>query len=130
MHLILIRKHNKILCNADTDFIEVNNEHVFAYTRRNDQGQVLLALVNFSEDVQSPDGKVLTQLNASSVMDLISKENIDGLSSDIQLLPYQVMWLIGNNEIKASSTQRNHGVDIRRTKIPIAVLQSINSIKC
>jgi amylosucrase len=100
-HLILIRKHNKILGNADTDFIEVNNEHVFAYTRRNDQGQVLLALVNFSEDVQSLDGKVLTQLNASSVMDLISKENIDGLSSDIQLLPYQVMWLIGNNEIKA-----------------------------
>jgi amylosucrase len=95
-HLILIRKHNSILGNADTDFIEVNNEHVFAYTRRDDQGQVLLALVNFSEDVQGLDAKVLTQLNASSVMDLISKENIDGLSSDIQLLPYQTMWLVAD----------------------------------
>ncbi|PKG98458.1 alpha-amylase family glycosyl hydrolase [Paraglaciecola sp. MB-3u-78] len=100
-HLILIRKHNKILGNADTDFIEVNNEHVFAYTRRNDQGQTLLALANFSENVQCLDGKVLTQLNASRFMDLISGENIYGVSSDIQLLPYQVMWLIASNEIKA-----------------------------
>jgi len=94
--LILIRKHNNILGNADTDFIEVNNEHVFAYTRRNDQGQTLLALVNFSEDVQRLDTKVLTQLNANGVWDLISKEIIDCESSDMQLLPYQTMWLVAD----------------------------------
>jgi amylosucrase len=94
--LILIRKHHNILGNADTDFIEVNNEHVFAYTRRNDQGQTLLALVNFSEDVQPLDTKVLTQLNANGVLDLISKEIIGCESSDMQLLPYQTMWLVAH----------------------------------
>ena len=94
---ILIRKQNSILGNAETDFIEVNNQHVFAYTRRNEQGQSLLALANFSEDVQCLDGKLCTQLNASSLMDLISGEKINGGSSDIQLLPYQVMWLIESN---------------------------------
>lgn len=92
--LILIRKHNKILGNAETDFLEVNNEHVFAYTRRNEQGEVLLALVNFSDTAQPLDIKVLTQLNASGVLDLISKKHIDSESSHIRLLPYQVMWLI------------------------------------
>jgi amylosucrase len=95
--LILIRKQNGVLGNADTDFIEVNSEHVFAYTRRNDQGQTLLALANFSEDLQCLDGKVLKQLNSSSFMDLISGENISDLSSNIQLLPYQVMWLIASH---------------------------------
>mgnify|MGYP003642852657 CR=1 FL=1 len=94
--LILIRKHHNILGNADTDFIEVNNEHVFAYTRRNDQGHTLLALVNFSEDVQRLDTKVLTQLNANDVLDLISKDIIDCGSSDMQLLPYQTMWLVAD----------------------------------
>ena len=94
--LILIRKHHNILGNADTDFIEVNNEHVFAYTRRNDQGHTLLALVNFSEDVQRLDTKVLTQLNANAVLDLISKDIIDCGSSDMQLLPYQTMWLVAD----------------------------------
>lgn len=94
--LILIRKHHNILGNAATDFIEANNEHVFAYTRRNDQGHTLLALVNFSENVQRLDTNVLTQLNTNSVLDLISKEVIDCKSSDLQLLPYQTMWLVAD----------------------------------
>lgn len=95
-HLILIRKQNQILGNADTDFLDVNNQHVFAYTRRNEQGQILLALVNFSEDVQRLDPKVLTQLNASNVMDLISQQNIDCSTLDLALLPYQTMWLMAD----------------------------------
>ncbi len=92
--LIHIRQKNKIFGNADTHFIDVSSEHVFAYTRHNKQGQTLLALANFSENVQCVDGKVLTQLNANSVVDLISGDNFDGVLSDIQLLSYQVMWLV------------------------------------
>lgn len=94
--LILIRKQNSILGNAETDFIEVNNQHVFAYTRRNEQTDTLVAIANFSEQVQSIDGKVLTQLNGNRFNDLISGENFSSIPSHIQLLPYQVMWLVLN----------------------------------
>lgn len=95
--LILTRKQNSILGNAETDFIEVNNQHVFAYTRRNAQTDTLVAIANFSEQVQNIDGKVLTQLNGNRFKDLISGENFNNIPAHIQLLPYQVMWLVVSN---------------------------------
>jgi amylosucrase len=95
--LILTRKQNSILGNAETDFIEVNNQHVFAYTRRNAQTDTLVAIANFSEQVQNIDGKVLTQLNGNRFKDLISGENFNNIPAHIQLFPYQVMWLVVSN---------------------------------
>ncbi|MGS2719140.1 amylosucrase [Paraglaciecola aestuariivivens] len=95
-HLILIRKQNAVFGKADTDFIEVNNQHVFAYTRRNVQGQTLLALVNFSEDQQPLDPRVLTQLQADKVKDLISHKDIKCSTNELTLLPYQTMWLMAD----------------------------------
>ena len=56
-HLIKIRQQHKIFGQAETHILETDNQHVFTYARHDEQGNVLLAICNFSENQQSVDGK-------------------------------------------------------------------------
>lgn len=92
-HLIKIRQQNKIFGEAETQILETNNQHVFAYARHDEQGNGLLAICNFSENAQNVDGKILSHVGLSESTDLISQQKYGSVQSTINLAPYQVIWL-------------------------------------
>lgn len=91
--LILLRKEHAILGQSETLIIETDNTHVFAYARHDDDGNTLLALCNFSEQKQFVDSRILNHSGHHSSMDLISNTAFSVNQRNIELAPYQVLWL-------------------------------------
>lgn len=91
--LILLRKEHAILGQSETLIIETDNTHVFAYSRHDDDGNTLLALCNFSEQKQFVDSRILNHSGHHSSMDLISNTAFSVNQRNIELAPYQVLWL-------------------------------------
>ncbi|MDO6710246.1 amylosucrase [Aliiglaciecola sp. 2_MG-2023] len=92
-NLIALRKNLPVLGDANTQILDNQNPHVFAYTRYSDEGEVLLAINNFSEHPQLIDSEILQQLDGSKYQDHISKNTLSHAQNGIQLAGYQVMWL-------------------------------------
>ncbi|GAA6184685.1 amylosucrase [Aliiglaciecola sp. NS0011-25] len=92
-NLIALRKNLPVLGDANTQILDNQNPHVFAYTRYSDEGEVLLAINNFSEHPQLIDSEILQQLGGSKYQDHISKNTLSHAQNGIQLAGYQVMWL-------------------------------------
>lgn len=91
--LILLRKEYAILGQSETLIIETDNTHVFAYARHDDDGNTLLALCNFSEQQQFVDSRILNHSGHRTSMDLISNTAFSVNQRNIELAPYQVLWL-------------------------------------
>lgn len=92
--LIGIRQQHSIFGQAETQILESDNSHIFAFARHHTDGKTLLALFNFSEFEQYIDGKITDQLYDSTGHDLITQHAIQIVQGQIILQPYQVMWLI------------------------------------
>jgi amylosucrase len=93
-HLIAIRQQHSVFGQAETQIIETDNAHIFAFARHNSDGKTLLVLCNFSEFTQQLDCKIIDQLYDSQGYDLITQQSPIYRENKICLLPYQVAWLV------------------------------------
>ena len=94
-NLIVVRQGDKLFGDAETQILETDNQHVFAYTRRNDQGEVLLCISNFSEMHQHVDARILNHLGGQQFIDLITRKSLNSAAPGLSVSPYQSLWLKG-----------------------------------
>ncbi|MFN8377187.1 MAG: alpha-amylase family protein [Anaerolineae bacterium] len=98
--MIELRQMLPVLADGDTVWANSGNAHVLAYSRH----ESFLALVNFSD---FEERAVRSSLGARWIAgvplrDLISDQSI-GESTEIVLTPYQVMWLVPDNQTRSST---------------------------
>lgn len=86
-HMIEIRQNNPRFDGGRLVTFYTHNKHVIGYIRNN----ALLAFANFSEFPQTITAHAL-QAMPFQATDLISGETVK-LNQDVELRPYQVMWL-------------------------------------
>ncbi len=86
-HMIEIRQNNPRFDGGRLVTFYTHNKHVIGYIRNN----ALLAFANFSEFPQTITAHAL-QAMPFQAKDLISGETVK-LNQDVELRPYQVMWL-------------------------------------
>lgn len=95
--LIKIRKENKVF--ADHNNLELyhsGNDHIFSFERILDLNR-LLVICNFDENAQVIDSnwiKKLGYFSKGDPMDLVSNEKIDLNSGLLEVMPYQMLWLM------------------------------------
>jgi len=81
-----------VLAQGQTTFLNVDNDHVFAYLR-NQASQSLLLLNNFTERPQIISSNELkVQGFTDQAQDLLNSKRLQ-LSGGLQLEPYQACWL-------------------------------------
>jgi glycosidase len=92
--LIELRQQHAALANGEMEVIPTHNDHVFGYVRRY-QGQRLLVLANFTEQEQTIAANEIRLHGLSyAFTDLVSGQQVS-LGQDLQLAPYQFVWLKG-----------------------------------
>ena len=91
--MIQIRKSQPVFGAARTEILDAGNQHVFAYKRCNEQGDELLALINFSEYSQSVNSQFLRQVEGKTYRNLLAARVELVMNNWLNLEPYQVMWL-------------------------------------
>lgn len=100
-HMIKVRQSQPLFGHVETQILETNNQHIFAYTRHaqnidEEKDDILLALVNFSEHTQTVDGRILDMFGSETVADLLSENTIDCNGPSLIMTPYKVLWLVAN----------------------------------
>ena len=87
-----LRRSLPVLSQGQTEFLNIRNDHVFAYIRHQDS-QRLLLLCNFTERSQSVSLKELrVQGFSDQAQDLLTSQTLQ-LAEDLYLAPYQTYWL-------------------------------------
>ncbi len=87
-----LRRSLPVLSQGQTEFLNISNDHVFAYIRHQDS-QRLLLLCNFTERSQSVSLKELkVQGFSDQAQDLLTSQTLQ-LAEDLYLAPYQTYWL-------------------------------------
>lgn len=94
LRLIQIRKNNLAFSGPDTEFVDLDNDHVLSYFK-NYEDYSLFVLGNFSEHQQKIAGNKLRLLGLSkSVTDIVTGRSIIA-AQNLELDPYQFMVLVG-----------------------------------
>ena len=87
-----LRRSLPVLSQGQTEFLNISNDHMFAYLRHQDS-QRLLLLCNFTERSQSVSLKELkVQGFSDQAQDLLKSQTLE-LAEDLYLAPYQTYWL-------------------------------------
>ena len=87
-----LRRSLPVLSQGQTEFLNISNDHVFAYIRHQDSKRLLL-LCNFTERSQSVSLKELkVQGFSDQAQDLLTSQTLQ-LAEDLYLAPYQTYWL-------------------------------------
>ncbi|MEC8831310.1 MAG: alpha-glucosidase C-terminal domain-containing protein, partial [Bacteroidota bacterium] len=95
--LIKLRKGNTIF--ADHNNLELcytGNDHILSFERVQDQ-KGLLVICNFDENAQVIDSswiKKLGYFSKGEPMDLVSGEKVELNSALLEIMPYQMLWLM------------------------------------
>lgn len=88
LRLIQLRQQNVAFSNAETEFVDTGNDHIFGYFRTNNDYSVL-CLANVSEEPQKLEGRHLRMLGLrKNVIDLVSGRSVMAVQ-ELQLEPYQ-----------------------------------------
>jgi len=94
--MIALRKAiSEFADDNNLQLIETNNEHVFAYSRFNDERETLI-LANFQDDDQELFAHLIfpqTQINAFKMVDRLTNKKIKPKDGRLALSPYQILWL-------------------------------------
>ena len=94
LRLIQIRKNNRAFSGPDTEFVDLDNDHILSYFK-NYNDYSLFVLGNFSEHPQKIAGNKLRLLGLSkTVTDIVSGRTIIA-AHNLDLEPYQFMVLVG-----------------------------------
>ena len=96
-HLIQIRKEYGVFAdNNNLELCHTGNDHIFSFERR--QGyKGLLVLCNFDENPQVIDSswiKKLGYFSQGDPVDLVSGEKVRLNSALLEVMPYQMIWLM------------------------------------
>jgi len=89
-HMIDIRKTHGVFGNAQTHIEESGNDHCFAYSRKNSDGETMLVVCNFSEHAQVVDRGLLSDSNWH---DLLTDASPSISDHGLLLQPFQQLWL-------------------------------------
>jgi amylosucrase len=97
--MIKARQQHSVFGASATTILETGNEHVFAYKREvpladKSENNKLIALCNFSENEQVVQSKHIVAGKVLSATDLITQVDYIPAPLQINLAPYQVMWLV------------------------------------
>lgn len=90
--MLNVRRTHRVFGNASTSILDTGNPHCFAFIRRNDAGEKLLVICNFSEQHQVVDGLVLQALEQKPARDLLNDETLSGKEQSLSVAPYQQCW--------------------------------------
>ncbi len=92
LRLLRVRTQNPAFDRAETEFVDLGNEHVFAFIRSRDEHSALV-VASFSERPQSIEAKRLRSLGLrSTVVDMYAGEVITA-GQRLELDPYQLLVL-------------------------------------
>jgi len=96
-HLIQIRKDHEVFAdNNNMELYHTGNDHIFSFERT--QGyKGLLVLCNFDENAQVIDSswiKKLGYFSKGEPIDLVSGEKVRLKSALLEVMPYQMIWLM------------------------------------
>lgn len=95
--LIKIRKENSIFADKNNlELYHTGNDHIFSFERTEDK-KGLLVICNFDENPQVIDSswiKKLGYFSKGEPLDLVSGEKVGMNSSLLELMPYQMLWLM------------------------------------
>ena len=96
-HLIQIRKDHEVFAdNNNLELYHTGNDHIFSFERT--QGyKGLLVLCNFDENAQVIDSswiKKLGYFSKGEPIDLVSGEKVRLKSALLEVMPYQMIWLM------------------------------------
>jgi len=89
-HMINVRKTHAVFGNAQTHIEESGNDHCFAFSRKNSEGETLLVICNFSEQVQIVDPHLVADRNWR---DLLTGASPTISEHGLSLKPFQQLWL-------------------------------------
>ena len=90
--LIEQRKNLSLMGDSDTEILESENQHVFAYGRQSAQDKLLI-LNNFSEASQIVPVTVLDYLESTKPINVLDESLEFSEEGEIILKPYQFAWL-------------------------------------
>ena len=90
--LIALRKSLPALAGQDMELIATSNEHVLGYVRVND-GNRLIVLANFSQDLQEIEGNKLRTAGLGRFFQDVIDDKTYATSERLVLAPYQILWL-------------------------------------
>lgn len=91
--MLSIRKEHAVFGDATTTILETENPHCFAFLRKNNQGDKLLVLCNFSDHVQHLDHQILKTMGNGPSIDLLTNKAVASANDPLTLYPLQQMWL-------------------------------------
>ncbi|MDZ7660787.1 alpha-amylase family protein [Thiohalophilus sp.] len=92
LRLIQLRQQNPAFDNAETEFTDSGNKHVFSFFRSNNQYSVFI-LANFSEHEQKLEARRLRMLGLRKTMvDLFGGHTITA-TRELVMAPYQILVL-------------------------------------
>ncbi|MGY0577980.1 MAG: alpha-amylase family glycosyl hydrolase [Paraglaciecola chathamensis] len=97
--LIGLRKQYSVFGQASTRIITPHQNAVFAYQRTAKDGTSLLAICNFSEHKQRVSSITLGLGNGDVWQDLLSSVRVSPAPQELELAPYQVMWLLNSQPV-------------------------------
>lgn len=89
-----LRKRHSVFGQAATRIIETHQSALFAYQRLAKDGSRLLAVCNFSEHKQRVSSITVGLGNGDVWHDLLSQVRVSPAPQELELAPYQVMWLL------------------------------------
>ena len=92
--LISLRQEHPIFGQSETTIIDTDNTHIFAFSRKNAAGELLLVLCNFSERPQQLNSQILGLLGGQTSKNIINEQKLSSNNLEIELKPYEVMWLV------------------------------------
>ncbi|MBW8242396.1 alpha amylase [Muricauda oceani] len=95
--LIKIRKENSVFADKNNlELYHTGNDHVFSF-ERTEQHKGLLVICNFDENPQVIDSswiKKLGYFSKGEPLDLVSGKKVGLNSALLELIPYQMLWLM------------------------------------
>nr|WP_297784145.1 amylosucrase [uncultured Allomuricauda sp.] len=95
--LIQIRKENTVFADHNNlELYHTGNDHIFSFERTQDQ-KGLLVICNFDENAQVIDSswiKKLGYFSKGEPLDLVSGEKVELNSALLEIMPYQMLWLM------------------------------------
>ncbi|NVN17226.1 alpha amylase [Muricauda sp. HICW] len=95
--LIKIRKENSIFADKNNlELYHTGNDHIFSFERTENQ-KGLLVICNFDENTRVIDSswiKKLGYFSKGEPLDLVSEEKVSLNSALLEIMPYQMLWLM------------------------------------
>ena len=91
-HLIAIRTSLRAFAGQQMKLISIANPHLLCFQRVY-EGNRVLVIANFCEEIQSFDGNLLRTAGLGRFFQDALSDQTFGTSDDLSLTPYQILWL-------------------------------------